>query len=84
MSRTDSRTNLSLTQVTTLLTFVSPHAVNLFVERERCLYRLFVCNNGSNGTTPRKWTSFAGPLSEMVLDARWRGNCYCIPKFAAL
>ena len=73
-----------ITEVRTLLTSVFPRAVNLFVERERCLHCLFVCNNGNNGTTLSKWTSFAGPLCAMVLDARWRGNYYSIPKFAVL
>ena len=73
-----------ITEVTTLLTSVFPRAVNLFVERERCLHCLFVCNNGNNGTTLSKWTSFAGPLCAMFLDARWRGNYFSIPNFAVL
>ena len=50
-------------------------SVNLNVERETCLRRLFVCNNGSNGTTLRKWFLFARPLCAIVLDARCRGTC---------
>ena len=37
---------------------VSEYAVNLNVERETCLRRLFVCNNGSNGTALIKWFFF--------------------------
>ena len=74
----------SFTEVTTLLTSMFPGAVYLFVERERCLHCLFVCNNGNNGSTLSKWTSFAGPLCAMVLDARWRGNYYSIPNFSVL
>ena len=73
-----------ITEVTTLLTSVFPRAVNLFVERERYLHCLFVCNNGSNDLALSKLTSFARPLCAMVLDARWRGNYYSIPKFAVL
>ena len=73
-----------ITEVTTLLTSVFSGAVYLFVERDRCFHCLFVCNNGNNGTTLRKWTSFAGPLCAIVLDARWRGKWYSIPKFAVL
>ena len=65
----------AITEVTNLLRSVSEHAVNLNVERETCLRRLFVCNNGSNGTTLRKWFLFARPLCAIVLDARCRGNC---------
>ena len=66
-----------LTQVQIyLLRSVSEHAVNLNVERETCLLRLFVGINGRNGTTPRKWFfSFARPLCAIVLDAKCRGNC---------
>ena len=40
----------AITEVTHLLRSVSEYAVNLKVERETCLRRLSVCNNGSNGT----------------------------------
>ena len=52
----------AVTEVTNLLKSVSEHAVNLNVERETCLRRLFVCNNGSNATTLRKWFFFREAL----------------------
>ena len=48
----------AITEVTNLLRCVSEYAVNLNVERDTCLRRLFVCNNRSNGTTLRKWSFF--------------------------
>ena len=66
------------------LTSVPEHALNLNVEPETCLRRLFVCNNGSNGTTLGKWSLFARPLCAVVLDAKCRGSCDYIPKFAVL
>ena len=48
----------AITEVTNLLRSVSEYAVNLNVERDTCLRRLFVCNNRSNGTTLRKWSLF--------------------------
>ena len=47
------------------LASVSEHALNLNVERETCLIRLFVCNSGSNGTTLGKWSPFCeAPMSD--------------------
>ena len=48
----------AITEVTNLLRSVSEYAVNLNVERDTCLRRLFVRNNRSNGTTLRKWSFF--------------------------
>ena len=66
------------------LTSVPEHALNLDVEPETCLRRLFVCNNGSNGTILGKWSLFERPLCAMVLDPRCRRSCDYIPKFAVL
>ena len=63
MSITDSRTNLSLRQRLDLPLCL--HAVNLAVQRQMSWRRLFVRNNGSNGTTLRKRTFLRGP------DAQW-------------
>ena len=41
----------AITEVTNLLRSLSEYAVNLNVESDTCLRRLFVCNNRSNGTT---------------------------------
>ena len=48
----------AITEVTNLLRSVSGCAVNLNVQRDTCLRRLFVCNDRSNGTTLGKWSSF--------------------------
>ena len=87
MRRTNTKYKAT-TEVMNRLRSVSEHAVNLNVQREMCLRRLFVCNNGTNGKTLRKWSFFCeAPMCHRLgRNARCRGNCYSnyIPKTAVL
>ena len=47
-----------LSTIMNRLTSLPEHTLNRNVEPETCLRRLFVYNNGSNGTTLGKWSLF--------------------------
>ena len=66
------------------LTSVAEHALNLNVERETCLIRLFAYERGGNGTTLGKWSLFCeAPMSDGLGGKVLRKPDY-IPKFAVL